>query len=121
MTSSTGVVVWRWQVDGFGYNAPLTDPGGNGTNDYLNLRFPGQIYDSETGFSITDGIRKMKIKQNILLLVVSFAAGLIFQIIFQWLGHSDSLGLWYTIYCAIAYTVPVFIVLKVGFWLYSRK
>jgi RHS repeat-associated protein len=51
MTSTTNVVVWRWVADGFGYNAPVTDPDGNGTNDYLNLRFPGQIYDSETGFN----------------------------------------------------------------------
>lgn len=41
-TDASGVVVWRWQGEAFGN----TQPSGSVT---VNLRFPGQYYDSETG------------------------------------------------------------------------
>jgi RHS repeat-associated protein len=41
--------MWRWDnVDPFGANAAVEDPGGAGSFAYA-LRFPGQYYDSETG------------------------------------------------------------------------
>ena len=41
-TSATGGVVWRWDGDGFG-DAAATGPA------EINLRFPGQHYDAESG------------------------------------------------------------------------
>jgi hypothetical protein len=61
------------------------------------------------------------IKQNVLLLVAVFLIGLVIQVALEWSGHSDSLGWWYTAYCAFAYAVPIFILLKSGLWLYARK
>jgi len=49
MTDSTKTVVWHWDGDAFGFIAPNIDPDGNGSGDYLNLRFAGQIADTETG------------------------------------------------------------------------
>lgn len=48
---SAGAVVWRWDSDPFGSTAPNEDPAGTGTRYVLNLRFPGQYFDAETGFS----------------------------------------------------------------------
>jgi len=36
-------------IDAFGESAPQTDPDGDGTSFELNLRFPGQYFDAETG------------------------------------------------------------------------
>jgi len=41
-TDATGAVVWRWNGNAFGDTAPT----GTAT---LNLRFPGQLYDAESG------------------------------------------------------------------------
>ncbi|HHH43907.1 MAG TPA: RHS repeat-associated core domain-containing protein, partial [Gammaproteobacteria bacterium] len=41
-TDATGTVVWRWESDAFGSMQPT----GSVT---VNLRFPGQYYDQETG------------------------------------------------------------------------
>ncbi len=42
-------MVWRWdQADAFGAQAPNENPSGLGTFTY-NPRFPGQVYDAETG------------------------------------------------------------------------
>ncbi len=49
MTDDTQKVVWQWTSDGYGYTPPDTDPDGDGITDTLDLRFPGQIADSETG------------------------------------------------------------------------
>jgi RHS repeat-associated protein len=48
-TSTAGVLVWRWRSDGFGEALPEQDPDGNGTQVSVNLRFPGQYYDAESG------------------------------------------------------------------------
>ena len=43
-------VIWKWdQLDPFGANAPSEDPDGDGKRYTLNLRFPGQYFDEETG------------------------------------------------------------------------
>ena len=49
MTDSSGTVVWSWHGKPFGDSAPNEDPDGDNTNITLNLRFPGQYYDQETG------------------------------------------------------------------------
>jgi RHS repeat-associated protein len=41
--------VWHWDSGPFGTEAPDEDPDGDGTKVTLNLRLPGQYYDSETG------------------------------------------------------------------------
>ena len=42
-------MVWSWQSDAFGATAANEDPDGDGVNQVVDLRFPGQYYDSETG------------------------------------------------------------------------
>jgi RHS repeat-associated protein len=51
MTDSTKNIVWRWDGDAFGKTAPNENPDGDAVTDTLNLRFPGQIYDIESGTS----------------------------------------------------------------------
>jgi len=48
-TDQTGTVVWRWDRDAFGTGAANDDPDGDSQVTVVNLRFPGQYYDSETG------------------------------------------------------------------------
>jgi len=48
-TDHTGKVVWAWRSDAFGSTAPLEDPDGDGQKTTLNLRFPGQYFDAESG------------------------------------------------------------------------
>ena len=45
-TNEAGDVVWKWDSEAFGNKQP---EGISGTT--INLRFPGQYYDSETGFN----------------------------------------------------------------------
>ena len=49
VTDQTQTVVWRWVSDPFGEAAPSQDPDGDGIPFVLDLRFPGQYYDAETG------------------------------------------------------------------------
>lgn len=44
-----GQVVWRWESEGYGNTPPDEDVDGDGTLFTLNLRFPGQYFDKETG------------------------------------------------------------------------
>ena len=48
-TNENGVVVWSWDSDAFGAAAANDDPDGDGVATVVNLRFPGQYYDGETG------------------------------------------------------------------------
>ncbi len=48
-TDQTGRLVWTWISDPFGATAANDDPDGDGTTFTLNLRFPGQYFDTETG------------------------------------------------------------------------
>jgi RHS repeat-associated protein len=47
--NETGVLVWRWEADAFGSTLPDEDPDGDGTPTTVNLRYPGQIFDPESG------------------------------------------------------------------------
>ncbi|WP_259341521.1 RHS repeat-associated core domain-containing protein, partial [Ralstonia solanacearum] len=49
ITDTNNLMVWRWdQADPFGATLPDENPTGLGVFTY-NLRFPGQVYDAETG------------------------------------------------------------------------
>jgi len=50
MTDSTGAVVWRAQYAPFGLAVVDEDVDGDGHQLSLNVRFPGQYFDGETGF-----------------------------------------------------------------------
>jgi RHS repeat-associated protein len=51
VTDASGKMIWRWSpiTEPFGLNGVEEDPDGNGQSYVLNLRFPGQYYDQETG------------------------------------------------------------------------
>ena len=49
VTDDSQTVVWRWDSTPFGDSAPNEDPDGDFKNLTLNLRFPGQYYDVESG------------------------------------------------------------------------
>jgi len=42
-------ILWRWDSRPFGNSPPDEDPDGDGSNFELNLRFPGQYHDAESG------------------------------------------------------------------------
>lgn len=44
-----GKIVWRWEPDGYGKTQPNEDVDGDGKKLTLNLRFPGQYFDRESG------------------------------------------------------------------------
>ncbi len=48
-TNSVGTTVWRWEGEAFGDTAASEDPDGDGSVTTVNLRFPGQYYDQESG------------------------------------------------------------------------
>jgi RHS repeat-associated protein len=41
--------IWKWDSEPFGSTAANQDPDGNAVTFTLNLRFPGQYFDSQTG------------------------------------------------------------------------
>jgi len=49
VTDTTGTVIWRWDSRPFGDSPANEDPDGDGIGFTLNLRFPGQYYDAESG------------------------------------------------------------------------
>src|SRR5690606_29716212 len=42
-------LVWRWQGDAFGHGQPDEDADKDGQRTQINLRFPGQYADAESG------------------------------------------------------------------------
>ena len=48
-TNGSGNVVWSWAGEAFGGTLPNDDPDGDSITTTVNLRFPGQYYDEETG------------------------------------------------------------------------
>lgn len=49
-TNDSQTIVWRWDSDAFGTTLPDEDPDGDSNGTTVNLRFPGQYFDTETGF-----------------------------------------------------------------------
>jgi RHS repeat-associated protein len=49
VADNTGKVIWQWDGEPFGSSRPYEDPDGDGQKFTLNLRFPGQYFDVETG------------------------------------------------------------------------
>jgi RHS repeat-associated protein len=49
LTDEAGAVIWRAEYDPFGKATVDEDPDGDGSGVTLNVRFPGQYYDQETG------------------------------------------------------------------------
>ena len=47
---SDNKVMWQWEAEPFGNSLPEQNPQGQGSFVY-NLRFPGQVYDAETGLN----------------------------------------------------------------------
>jgi RHS repeat-associated protein len=45
----TGALRWTWYSDAFGTTLPDEDPGHTGKRFTLNIRFPGQYHDAESG------------------------------------------------------------------------
>jgi RHS repeat-associated protein len=48
-TDSTKKLIWRWESDAFGSTLANQDPDADGKATIVNLRFPGQYYDAESG------------------------------------------------------------------------
>jgi RHS repeat-associated protein len=48
-TNSTGALVWKWEGESYGQSLPAEDVDEDGTTITVNLRFPGQYYDQESG------------------------------------------------------------------------
>lgn len=48
-TDARGVMVWMWTSDAYGASLPHEDVAGDGFRTVINLRFPGQYYDAESG------------------------------------------------------------------------
>lgn len=47
--NQAGTIVWKWESDAFGTTLPNDDPGSTGIHTTINLRFPGQYFDRESG------------------------------------------------------------------------
>lgn len=48
-TNASGTIVWRWEGKAFGDTAPNEDPDADAQTTVINLRYPGQYADTETG------------------------------------------------------------------------
>ncbi|MBU2709336.1 hypothetical protein KCM76_25295, partial [Zooshikella marina] len=48
-TNTEGNIVWAWYSDAYGVGQVADNPDGDGQTVTLNLRFPGQYYDAESG------------------------------------------------------------------------
>ncbi|MDE1465511.1 RHS repeat domain-containing protein, partial [Spartinivicinus poritis] len=48
-TNDQKKVVWQWESDAFGVGDAEEDVDGDGIKTAISLRFPGQVYDKETG------------------------------------------------------------------------
>ena len=49
VTDANATVIWSWDSSPFGNSGPAEDPDGDFVSYTLNLRFPGQYYDAESG------------------------------------------------------------------------
>ncbi len=53
VTDDSQTIVWRWDSTPFGNSAANENPDGDSELFVMNLRFPGQYYDAESGPTIT--------------------------------------------------------------------
>ncbi len=51
VVNTRNAVLWRWDPEPFGTALPNEDVDGNGEKLVMNLRYPGQYYDQETGLN----------------------------------------------------------------------
>ena len=49
LADATDKVVWKWDGDAFGMSLPDEDPDGDSVKLSFPMRFPGQLYDDESG------------------------------------------------------------------------
>ncbi|MFC1740829.1 RHS repeat-associated core domain-containing protein [Pseudomonadota bacterium] len=49
VTNRDQAIIWNWESNPFGDSLPNQDPDGDSSEFVLNLRFPGQYYDAESG------------------------------------------------------------------------
>jgi RHS repeat-associated protein len=51
IVNNSNAVLWRWDPEPFGTALPNEDVDGNGEKLVMNIRYPGQYYDQETGLN----------------------------------------------------------------------
>lgn len=51
VSNDAQTILWRWESRPFGNSLPDEDPDGDGSKFSLNLRFPGQYFDQESGLN----------------------------------------------------------------------
>jgi RHS repeat-associated protein len=51
VVNANNAVLWRWDPEPFGTALPNEDVDGNGEKLVMNIRYPGQYYDQETGLN----------------------------------------------------------------------
>ncbi|MBK6693261.1 MAG: hypothetical protein IPG50_13800 [Myxococcales bacterium] len=49
LADATDKIVWKWDGDAFGMSMPDEDPDGDSVKLSFPMRFPGQLYDDESG------------------------------------------------------------------------
>jgi nitrogen fixation/metabolism regulation signal transduction histidine kinase len=60
-------------------------------------------------------------KRYALFVGLVFCAAIAIQLVLEWTGHADSIGLWYTVYAAIIYTAIVVVLFAIGFALMRKR
>jgi RHS repeat-associated protein len=48
-TNAAGAIVWTWEGEAFGATLPDEDPDNDAQSTIINVRFPGQYFDGDTG------------------------------------------------------------------------
>lgn len=56
----------------------------------------------------------MESRESLLILSISIAIGIAIQLFLEGTNRADSIGWWYTIYSAVVYAVPIFVLTKLG-------
>jgi hypothetical protein len=56
----------------------------------------------------------MESRESLLAFLISIAIGIAIQLFLEGTNRADSIGWWYTIYSAVVYAVPIFVLIKLG-------